>query len=355
MLGISIYLSENEEENYRRIKEASKYGFNKIFTSLHIPEDNNKDQQAVIFKKICEYAKLYSMDVYADFGPDSFKRMNFSLDNMEEIYNFGLSGIRVDYGYSDENIAKLSVGIKIFLNASTVKDKQINNLKKLGANFQNIEVWHNFYPRPDTGLDKEYFIEKNKLFKSYGMNVAAYVEGDEIKRGPLFLGLPTLEKHRNQNPYHSSVELLYNCGVDTVYIGDIEATLNTLERMSYLKENTIVLHYHKENTIESYKDLLNKAYTNRLDEARDVIRAEESRGYASINNIRIRKENTIERVKGSITVDNEGYNRYMGEVQIIKNSLIANENVNVIGEIVDEDKCLVDYIKGGVKFKLIEV
>nr|WP_051356251.1 MupG family TIM beta-alpha barrel fold protein [Clostridium intestinale] len=51
MLGISIYLTEREEENYRRIEEASKYGFDKIFTSLHIPEDDNKDKQADFLKK----------------------------------------------------------------------------------------------------------------------------------------------------------------------------------------------------------------------------------------------------------------------------------------------------------------
>ena len=354
MLGISIYLNEKEEENYRRIEEASRYGFDKIFTSLHIPEDDNKDKQAELFKRICDYAKKFSMNVYGDFGPDSFKRLNLSLDEIDKIYDFGLSGIRVDYGYSDEKIGELSKKIKIFLNASTVSEKQINSLKRLEANFENIEVWHNFYPRPETGLSEEYLIEKNKLFKNYGMKVSAYVEGDKLKRGPLFLGLPTLEKHRGKDTYHSAVELLYGCNVDTVYIGDIESKLSTLKRMGYLKKNTIVLYYNKKNTKEDYKELLNKTYTNRPDEARDVVRAMESRGYASINNIDIKKDNTKERVKGSITIDNNGYKRYMGEIQITKTTLIHNENVNVIGEIINKDKSLVDFIKSEVKFKLIE-
>lgn len=354
MLGVSIYLTEKEEENYRRIEEASRYGFDKIFTSLHIPEDDNKEKQAELFKRVCEQAKKYSMNVYGDFGPDSFKRLNLSLDEIDKIHDFGLSGIRVDYGYSDDKIADLSHKIKIFLNASTVSEEQIKSLKNLDANFENIEAWHNFYPRPETGLGKEYFIEKNKLFKTYGMKVSAYVEGDKIKRGPLYLGLPTLEEHRGGSTYHNSVELLYSCNVDNIYIGDIEADISTLERMSYLKENTIVLYYNKENTIGSYGDLLNRTYTNRPDEARDVVRAMESRGYASINDIDIKQDNIKERVKGAITIDNSGYKRYMGEIQITKRALGTNENVNVIGEIINEDKCLIDFIKGDVKFKLLD-
>lgn len=354
MLGISIYLTEKEEENYRRIEEASKYGFDKIFTSLHIPEDDNKDKQAELFKKICDKAKSCSMEVYGDFGPDSFKRLNLSLNEIDKIHNFGLSGVRVDYGYSDNKIADLSHKIKIFLNASTVSEEQVKSLKSLGANFQNIEAWHNFYPRPETGLSKEYLIEKNQLFKNYGMKVSAYVEGDKVKRGPLHLGLPTLEEHRDGSTYHNAVELLYDCNVDNVYVGDIEAERSTLERMSYLKANTIILYYDKENTIRSYDDLLNKIYTNRPDEARDVIRAMESRGYASINDINVERDNIKERVRGSITIDNNGYKRYMGEIQITKRTLVINENVNVIGEIINEDKCLIDFIKGEVKFKLLE-
>ncbi|MBL4931548.1 DUF871 domain-containing protein [Clostridium paridis] len=354
MLGISIYLSENEQDNMRRIEDASKYGIDKIFTSLHIPEDGNKEEQPDLFKRLCEYAKKHSMEVYGDFGPDSFKRMGLDINDIKGIYDIGISGIRIDYGYDDEIIAEISKGIRIFLNASTLTREQIVNLKELGANFNNIEAWHNFYPRPETGLDKVYFIEKNKMIKSFGIKVSAYVVGDKIKRGPLFLGLPTLESHRYESTYNSAVELLYEYDVDDVYIGDIEACTETLERMAYLKDNIIVLRYKKEFGAERYKELLNKTYTSRGDESRDVIRAEESRGYAGSNSTIIKKENTIERYKGSITIDNEGYKRYMGELQITKDDLSANENVNVLGKIINEDKNLINFIKGRVRFKLIE-
>lgn len=355
MLGISIYLSENEQDNMRRIKDASKYGFDKIFTSLHIPEDRNKDEQFYLFKRLCEYAKKYSMEVYGDFGPESFKRMRLDINDIKGIHDIGISGIRIDYGYDDETIAKISRSIRIFLNASTLTEKQIVNLKELGADFNNVEAWHNFYPRPETGLDKMYFIEKNRMIRSFGIKVSAYVVGDKLKRGPLFLGLPTLESHRNEGTYNSAVELLYEYDVDDVYIGDIEACEETLERMTYLKENIIILRYNKEACSERYKDLLNKTYTCRGDESRDVIRAEESRSYAGSNTTVIKRENSIERNKGSVTIDNEGYKRYMGELQITKRDLSANENVNVLGKIINEDKDLINFIKGRVRFKLIEV
>ncbi|MDU1630091.1 MAG: DUF871 domain-containing protein, partial [Lactococcus lactis] len=63
-------------------------------------------------------------------------------------------------------------------------------------------------------------------------------------------------------------------------------------------------------------------------------------------------ENTSERSRGSITIDNCDYGRYMGEIQIVKNDLAADEKVNVVGKIIAEDRPLITFIGSGQKFKI---
>ena len=65
--------------------------------------------------------------------------------------------------------------------------------------------------------------------------------------------------------------------------------------------------------------------------------------------------NTTNRGIGSITMNNNGYGRYRGEVQITLCDLPADERVNVIGQVVEEDWLLLSYLKPGQKVKLVHV
>ena len=60
----------------------------------------------------------------------------------------------MDYAIDNQTIAQLSRKITISLNASTLTEKDINELNTYQADFSNLEAWHNYYPRPETGLDK---------------------------------------------------------------------------------------------------------------------------------------------------------------------------------------------------------
>jgi hypothetical protein len=88
-----------------------------------------------------------------------------------------------------------------------------------------------------------------------------------------------------------------------------------------------------------------------LDAAEDVIRSADAR-FKEIP--LIQPEMIHERFAGSVTVDNIGYGRYMGEIQVVKHDLPKNEKVNVVSEIVAEDRALIQAIKGGSRFKLVE-
>ena len=105
---------------------------------------------------------------------------------------------------------------------------------------------------------------------------------------------------------------------------------------------------------EKYQYLYNHIYTNRIDSPKTLIRLLESREYSTSNDINVIPDNNIERIKGSITIDNELYKRYCGEIQIMKSNLPKDEKVNVIGYVDNEYLDLLELINRGDKFKLIK-
>ena len=76
-----------------------------------------------------------------------------------------------------------------------------------------------------------------------------------------------------------------------------------------------------------YNGLYNQVFTCRVDSPKWLIRVLESREY-SCKGRSVIPENCGERVTGSITIDNENYGRYTGEIQIIRSNLKADDRVN---------------------------
>lgn len=352
MLGISIYLSNqslDQQEAY--IKKMNKLGFRIIFTSLHIPEDNPaiyQESLAVLGK----LAKKYNMELFADISPKSLNYLDVTWDDAHYLQELGLAGLRVDHGVSDKTIASLSNKITIALNASTITQDNLENLRVHGANFSSLEAWHNYYPRPETGLGWDDFNAKNQFLKKEGLKVMAFIPGDGNKRGPLFKGLPTIEAQRNRSSFSSFIELKSNPGIDKILVGDPSIHKGSERQFAAYKNDIILLRARCFTNNTSIKERLQTKQTNRMDTARDVIRSAESRQSGLDQNFPIKPEHTVERVEGAITVDNEIYGRYQGEIQITKRTLQADEKVNVIGQVVEEDRPILPYIKGGMAFRI---
>lgn len=355
MIGISVYLAKDKEEfNKKWIEKAAKNGFSSIFTSLHIPEDDPTAYKELLVN-LGANAKENNMHLFADISPDSFRHLDLNTRDVKQLLAWGVTGLRVDYGFGAEAIVNLSKQIKVSLNASTLTKSFLQELIDLGLNTQNTEAAHNFYPRPETGLDRDYLIQKNKLLKSFKIGTSAFVPGDGEKRQPLFQGLPTLENHRHESPVNAYCDLAENCAVDSVYIGDPSLNEETLASFSLLGEGIIPIRYQGERVSEftDFFSYLNGINSNRPDPARDVIRVEGSRVEFHRSNLCSR--NTIKRSKGAITIDNEKYGRYAGEIHIALKELQEDPKVNVIGHVIEEDLQLLDYIGGGGKFYLKKV
>ncbi|UTR13536.1 MupG family TIM beta-alpha barrel fold protein [Salipaludibacillus sp. LMS25] len=356
MKGVSIFLGQQTEQKQKSYLERMKQaGFQSIFTSLHIPED---DPQMYIraINVLGQQAKDLGMSLIADISPTSLSYLNVDIDTLIEK---GMTGLRVDYGFDNEAIIEISKKMTVFLNASTLSYKTVYDLLNQGLIKDHCDVCHNYYPRPETGLDKDWFIETNKWLRSFDFKTMAFVPGDLTFRGPLYKGLPTLEKHRHVPPFVAAKELWDQCAIDHVYIGDPAISKETSELFrQYDEDGVIVLRarfFHMDDTEYA---VLNQLHRQRLDPARDVVRSETSRAYAQKEKSIITARSTrgkpspVEKTRqvGSITIDNERYGRYQGELQIVKRKLAYDPAVNIVGKVIDEDLPLVQHLKPGETF-----
>lgn len=353
--GISIYLGMNYslEENIRYIKKAKEYGFDNVFTSLHIPE---ADYSKIIkdFRKIVELARALDIKIIADISPRAFKYLDASIKDLSVLKNMDIYGIRVDFGFSPKEIAEFTnnkYGLKIEINASTVTERFLNEFDKYNPNYKMLQACHNYYPRMNTGISQEMLLKKNNMLKHYGIKLSAFIPSKSGKRGPIFEGLPTLEAHRNMTP-EVCAKHLFALGLDNVIFGDSIPSDTELISVGKLDEDILEFNIKELSCSEIEREILFKgSHENRPDTAEDVIRSTMSR--ETLNGRKVEQRNNIERAKGSITIDNEKYLRYCGEVQICKKDLPADSRVNVVGYVRNDELFLMDFIKEETRFKFI--
>lgn len=305
-------------------------GVKRAFTSLHIPEESG--DLAIRAKKLLQTAKECGVEVYADVSLQT--PAHLGLDSLFELKALGVIGLRLDDFFENETILNLAKEFKLALNASILFEDDVSALLEGGLSASQLLAWHNFYPRCETGLSDSFFESQNELFKKLGIPVSAYIPGDGEKRGPLFEGLPTLEKHRKADPFLSALEL-FHAGVEDVYIGDPEVSEHLLKRLIDFDE-----HHCVEVRIEGFQA---GEFRLRPDFSRDVLRLMDTRSTESVV-----PKNTLARPIGSITMDNDRYGRYRGEVQITLRDLPADERVNVIGQVIEEDIPLLSLLCGKV-------
>lgn len=349
--GIALYpgLDNSEEENLLLLQTAAQIGIKRIFTSFHIPETNVINLKKEL-KTLLVTARQYDMEVISDISPATVKLLGMEEFSLKAFKNLGITTLRLDCGYNVREIAIMSQNnqdIKIQLNASTFTEEMLFALKSFAVDFDKIEALHNFYPREGTGLGEEALVKQNQFLHSYGISVGAFVPSQNRKRGPLKAGLPTLESGRYLDVSLGARKLIA-LGVDSVFIGDSLPTRDELEVLGGLKFNQVILRMQVLTQNAQVREILQHTFTARIDEARDAIRAEEGR--LLFCGMDLEPENTIERSVGSITLDNRGYGRYMGELQIVKRAQAADKRTNVVGKILQNEADLLAFITPGRKY-----
>ncbi|MBO6236253.1 MAG: DUF871 domain-containing protein [Schwartzia sp.] len=355
--GISVYpgLDNTIEENVSLIQHAAGLGITRMFTSLHIPE-HNKTSFAESLNAILDAARDARLDLIADVTPESAEVLGLSSCTPETFYAYGIHTLRLDDGFDVSEIAAFTrneTGVRIQLNASTVSEKFLADLSQNGANFSGIEALHNFYPRTGTGLSVRAIKEKTALLHRYGIRTGAFVATRAgRKRSPLCDGLPTLELHRNFT-VDLAARHLAALGLDDIFLSDSLPTNEELSALAGITQNLVTLRAIPTIKNDAIQRFLAQPFTARPDEARDAVRAVESRARAKELSIPLIPENMCARPFGAVTLDNKKYLRYAGELQIIKRPHPADSRTNVIAQIKAEELFLIPCICPDSKFKIL--
>ena len=225
------------------------------------------------------------------------------------------------------------------LGSSTVGAAALDAL----AGVEGLVGWHNFYPRPGTGLDGGYYARQSRLFTSRGLRLLAFVPGEVTRRAPLYRGLPTLEEHRYRDAYTSAVRLRALAdGVEAVCAEGVVVPRH-LEWIRRAEEGVLTLPVN----LAPGCAWLEGDWRLRVEETGRSHRLEGTRGRALPGVC----ANADAMETGSLQMDTLG--RYRGEVHLMTATApLDGEHVR-LGEVAAPYRCLVGLLRGGQQVRLV--
>ena len=342
-LGFSLYLSSFSAQ-CSALRGWAGTGA-PIFLSLHISEEFGPDfcRRA---EEVCHTLADQGFRIIADVSVKTCQQFGCS-DLTQLASHLRLWALRIDYGFGREEIGAMAKKMPIVLNASTTT---VEDARAIAGEGRQVFAMHNFYPRPETGLDEDLLRDTTRQLQEAGLKVFAFIPGDTLRRGPLHEGLPTLEAHRNLIPSAAFADMTLRFGMDGVFLGDPGLSETESARISrFCREDILSI---PAVLLPEYDHLYEKVFTCRVDSPKWLVRFMESRQYSCPGEA-VKPGNCVERTRGCITIDNENYGRYSGELQMIRSDLKADSRVNVIGQVAENALLLMDCIKGGQKFTLV--
>lgn len=343
-LGYSLYLSTFAAQCPALRGQAGTGA--PVFLSLHISEEFD-DTFCARAEKTCHALADMGFRIIADVSVKTVKQFGCA-DLTELAEKLRLWALRIDYGFSRQEIEAMAEKMPIVLNASTTTAE---DAAAIAAKGKPVMAMHNFYPRPETGLDEDYLRETTESLRQAGLKVLAFIPGDTQKRGPVFEGLPTLEAHRKVLPSAAFADLVLNYGMEEIFVGDPGLSEKETERIHrFCREGilSIPCQIH-----ENWHHLYDQVFTCRIDSPKWLVRFQESRIYSCQGEI-TEPYNCVPRTAGSLTVDNLRYGRYSGEIMLIRCDLPADDRVNVIGQVPENALLLLRLIGRGTKFTLVK-
>lgn len=343
--GYSVYLSTFPLQ--QSLLEGAAGSGAPVFLSLHISEEFGADYTRRA-EELCRWLAERQFRIIADVSVKTVEQFG-EPDLIRLAKRLGLWALRIDYGFTADEIAALAAEIPIVLNASTTSPEDGARIADRGG---LVMAMHNFYPRPETGLDDEFLLESTRALQAAGLKVLAFIPGDRELRGPLHLGLPTLERHRGGSPYAAFAELTLRFGMDGVFLADPGLSDSERGRIHRLARDGVL---SVPAVLDpEYAFLYGREFTCRVDSPAWMVRFAESREYSCFGG-RVAPAGGAPRPRGTITIDNERYGRYSGEIQLLRQDFPGDERVNVIGRAADGCLPLLDCIRRGSRFALVNV
>ncbi len=362
---ISVYPQDLNQDSLAKLKcyleLANRYGISEVFTSIHLPEYSMEFQMAYL-EKTAEAAHSLNMELTADIGGPFIKQALNDKNLLARLKNVKLDFLRLDYGYDEAQLKELysHLNLKGFvINASMMNEAQLQHhigfFKSLNENIF-IRACHNFYVREESGLDSDFALKQTLLFRKHQIPVYFCVPCHDHPRGPLHLGLPTLEHHRYQSIDTILLDLIYTFHAQGILYSDewmnecqFELIHQTLQNRTI--QIPVIL---KENLTETEKRIILRKHIFRYDSNVSFLRSRSSREMAEFAS-KITPLNCIQRKKGSITIDNERYLRYSGELQVVLNDASQDDRVNVCAALKnEEDIQKLSFFREGIIYEFVE-
>lgn len=357
---ISIFPETNIDEFkikwQQYIELANKYGFTEVFSTIHLPE-LSLEKQIESLLVISKLTKQYQMDLIVDIGGFYLKKLLDSQELLEQVKNAEIAFVRLDYGYNQSDVVKLhkELDLKGFMiNASMYSEKEVDEKVEFFKSLDNVEIkaCHNFYPREESGLDKKFALKQDAMFRKHNIPVYYFIPSLKKPRGPVFKGLPTIEKHRYSDVILTTLELLYIYKTDSFMFSD-----QFYSEDNFKQFDDVINHRPLEIKVDlrsdKYDDIVLKIHEFRYDSNKEFLRSQSSRQmsqYASV----VKIDNNVKRLKGSITIDNKLYGRYSGELQVVLKNSKKDKRVNVVGKVDKKDLEKLLYYNYGYTYKFVK-
>jgi len=233
-IGFSIFpgWKEIKDEQISLLKNVRDLGFSEIFMGIgpgtHWRTPVN--EALSVAKEILKEANKLDYYAFVDINPQILKELNASPRNLSMFMEIGFKGVRADYGFSKEEIVEMSKQMTVELNPFEISEEEVDFIAR-NTNLERIKACHNYYPVLYSGISKEIFIEKNRIFKERGIEIGAFISN------PKFNLRTTLEVLRYVEPFDSANYLFKF--VDRVLIGDPIPDYESLRQVSEVFKSDI--------------------------------------------------------------------------------------------------------------------
>ena len=362
-IGISIYpdfltLAEIEKE----VLKAVTNGYTRVFTSIQLGDlgfSHAKEGLSDKYLYMFNLCKKYDLKCHADLNNRVFNKLGLNINDLSELKNIGISVLRLDGGFNNEEIAQLTLNkddIKIEDNTSMVigAKERLEVIKSKG-NLNNYMACHNFFPRNDTGLSLKDALDMAKVYQEYGCKNGIFITSQVNKPhlNETGSGVPTIERHRYM-PASLAFEELRACNLfDIILFGDSCSDNEQVKLIGNANKRDYIelpIWFYPNVSTFQRRRLLSTDCLSRPDQAESILRVTQTRTIKKIP-----KQNIYVRNRYSVTMDNYSSNRYQGEIGIMLQDLDASPIANVIGYIPHFAQFLIEPLKySNVRFKFVD-
>lgn len=308
----SLYPTDAPDVQRQVVAQAVRHaarpgGTGLVFTSLHLPEDDRLAEHGELLRRLhAEHGLTFCGDV----SPLTLERMGGGEGALDRLRDWGVTVLRIDFGFDVEGIRRIAerTGARIAVNASTAQAAELDALAGLP-----LAGWHNYYPRPETGLSTATYRAQDALFTARDLPLYAFVPGEVTFRAPLGLGLPTLEEQRHRTVWRNYLQLRRLSPGSTLVCAEgvvQDDHLAWIERHEDTGEVTVPL----SGVDPAARFLLDRPWRLRVDSGEAAFRLEGTRGERTPSRLR----NADSRARGSLQMDLAGAGRYQGEVSLVR-------------------------------------